>query len=83
MLCSDSLLKSRPQCQDHGCDSRGKSRAFAHDSLFHEYLQPFYGEATNIEDIHTFMNWTLQDPRPSTVQNDRVTNLPGTNYDNT
>ena len=50
---------------------------------FHEYLQPFYGEATNIEDIHTIMNWNLQDPRPSTVQNDRGMNLPGTNYDNT
>ena len=35
---------------------RGKSEVFSHDSLLPRILTVFYGEATNIEDIHTIMN---------------------------
>ena len=92
MLCSDSLLKSRSHCHDFNADFPRQivdvlvvvnREHLPTIRSFHEYLQPFYGEATNIEDTHTIMNWNLQDPRPSTVQNDRGMNLLGTNYDNT
>ena len=92
MLCSDSLLKPRLHCHDFNADIPHQIMyelvVINQEHLpmfrsFHVYMRPFYGETMNIEDAHTIMNWNWQDSRPSTVENDRVTNLPATNYDNT